>query len=163
MSYCMYLRKSRKDLELERLQPGSTLARHESILCSLAKSLTISVQSIYREVGSGDTIQDRPVMQQLLTEVEKGLWEGVLVMEIERLARAFTFVQRNTHCLSGDLIHLKDKPGHDNVLKNGRVIVRINTGYSHAFFLAEPRRHLRRFRVPSVGIVKECNAVVSVD
>ena len=87
MSYCMYLRKSRKDLELERLQPGSTLARHESILCSLAKSLTISVQSIYREVGSGDTIQDRPVMQQLLTEVEKGLWEGVLVMEIERLAR----------------------------------------------------------------------------
>ena len=26
-------------------------------------------------------------MQQLLTEVEKGLWEGVLVMEIERLAR----------------------------------------------------------------------------
>ena len=87
LSYCMYLRKSRKDLELERLQPGSTLARHESILCSLAKSLTISVQSIYREVGSGDTIQDRPVMQQLLTEVEKGLWEGVLVMEIERLAR----------------------------------------------------------------------------
>ena len=83
----MYLRKSRKDLELERLQPGSTLARPESILCSLAKSLTISVQSIYREVGSGDTIQDRPVMQQLLTEVEKGLWEGVLVMEIERLAR----------------------------------------------------------------------------
>lgn len=87
MSYCMYLRKSRKDLELERLHPGSTLLRHESILTALAASMSLPVPTIYREVGSGDTISGRPVMQRLLSEVEKGMWEGVLVMEIERLAR----------------------------------------------------------------------------
>lgn len=87
MSYCMYLRKSRKDLELEHLHPGSTLLRHESILTALAKSMSLPITTIYREVGSGDTISGRPVMRQLLSEVEQGMWEGVLVMEIERLAR----------------------------------------------------------------------------
>ena len=87
MSYCMYLRKSRKDLEMERLHPGSTLLRHESVLRSLADSMSLPVLKIYREVGSGDTISGRPVMKQLLSEVEQGKWEGVLVMEIERLAR----------------------------------------------------------------------------
>lgn len=83
----MYLRKSRKDLEMERLHPGSTLLRHESVLRSLADSMSLPVLKIYREVGSGDTISGRPVMKQLLSEVEQGKWEGVLVMEIERLAR----------------------------------------------------------------------------
>ena len=87
MSYCMYLRKSRKDLEMERLHPGGTLLRHESILKALADSMSISIQTIYREVGSGDTISGRPMMKRLLSEVEQGLWEGVFVMEIERLAR----------------------------------------------------------------------------
>ena len=87
LSYCMYLRKSRKDLEMERLHPGSTLLRHESVLRSLADSMSLPVLKIYREVGSGDTISGRPVMKQLLSEVEQGKWEGVLVMEIERLAR----------------------------------------------------------------------------
>ena len=35
----------------------------------------------------------RPVMQKLLREVESGLWEGVLVVEVERLARGDTVDQ----------------------------------------------------------------------
>ncbi|MGN0518343.1 MAG: recombinase family protein, partial [Acutalibacteraceae bacterium] len=40
-----------------------------------------------------ETIAARPIMQQLLSEVEQGMWDGVLVMEVERLARGDTIDQ----------------------------------------------------------------------
>lgn len=89
-NYCAYLRKSRKDLEAEARGEGETLARHEHILLDLAHRLNISLEEIYKEVVSGETIAARPVMQRLLREVEKGVWTGVLVVEIERLARGDT-------------------------------------------------------------------------
>lgn len=89
-NYCAYLRKSRKDLEAEARGEGETLARHEHILLDLAHRLNISLEAIYKEVVSGETIAARPVMQQLLREVEEGVWTGVLVVEIERLARGDT-------------------------------------------------------------------------
>ena len=48
-----------------------------------------SSEAIYREIVSGETIASRPVMQQVLSEVEQGLWSGAFVMEIERLARGY--------------------------------------------------------------------------
>lgn len=92
-SYCIYLRKSRADREAEQHGEGETLARHEKILLNLAKRLHITIGAIYREVVSGETISARPVMQQLLKEVEQGLWDGVLVVEVERLARGDTIDQ----------------------------------------------------------------------
>lgn len=88
--YLIYLRKSRKDVEAERAGAGETLARHEIELLSLAKKLNLSIGDIYREIVSGETISARPEMQRLLSEVETGMWAGVLVMEIERLARGDT-------------------------------------------------------------------------
>ena len=93
MQYCIYLRKSRKDEEAERRGEGETLARHEKALLALAKSQQLSITKIYREIVSGDTIAARPVMQKLLEEVGNGVWDGVLVMEIERLARGNTMDQ----------------------------------------------------------------------
>lgn len=93
MSYCIYLRKSRKDLEAEQHGEGETLARHERALLALAKKNNLIISNIYREVVSGETIAARPVMQQLLREVEQNLWDGVLVMEVERLARGDTIDQ----------------------------------------------------------------------
>jgi site-specific DNA recombinase len=93
MPYCEYLRKSRADIEAEVRGEGETLARHEHALLELAKRQKLNVTAIYREVVSGETIASRPVMQQLLNEVEQGLWEGVLVMEVERLARGDTVDQ----------------------------------------------------------------------
>lgn len=93
MSYCLYLRKSRTDVEAESHGEGETLARHEKALLELAKRLHLSVTEIYREIVSGETIAARPVMQRLLQEVEQGCWEGVLVMEVERLARGDTIDQ----------------------------------------------------------------------
>ena len=91
--YCIYLRKSRADAEAEARGEGETLARHEKALLELSKRLRLNVTEIYREVVSGETIAARPVMQRLLSEVEQGVWEGVLVMEVERLARGDTIDQ----------------------------------------------------------------------
>lgn len=93
MPYCMYLRKSRADMEAETHGEGETLARHEKILSALAEKLNLNVLQIYREIVSGETISARPVMQRLLKEVAQGIWDGVLVMEIERLARGDTIDQ----------------------------------------------------------------------
>ena len=93
MKYAMYLRKSRADLEAEAHGEGETLARHKTALLALAKRLNITVSEIYQEIVSGETIAARPVMQQLLQEVSEGKWTGVIVMEVERLARGDTMDQ----------------------------------------------------------------------
>ncbi len=90
---CIYLRKSRADREAEARGEGETLARHERILLDLAKRRGCHIGAIYKEVVSGETISARPVMQQLLHEVESGMWDGVLVVEVERLARGDTIDQ----------------------------------------------------------------------
>ncbi|MGM9679889.1 MAG: recombinase family protein [Eubacteriales bacterium] len=93
MPYCLYLRKSRADAEAEAHGEGETLARHERILLELARSRHLEIGQIHREIVSGETIAARPVMQQLLSEVEQEMWEGVLVVEVERLARGDTIDQ----------------------------------------------------------------------
>lgn len=91
--YAIYLRKSRADAEAELRGEGETLARHEKALLELANRQDLNISQIYREVVSGETIASRPVMQQLLGEVESGIWDGILVMEVERLARGDTMDQ----------------------------------------------------------------------
>ena len=93
MPFCIYLRKSRADAEAEARGEGETLARHERTLLDLARRQNLNITEIYREIVSGETIAARPVMQRLLSEVEDGLWDGVLVMEVERLARGDTIDQ----------------------------------------------------------------------
>lgn len=93
MAECMYLRKSRADAEAEARGEGETLARHEAQLMRLAKNLHLNVTKIYKEIVSGESIEARPVMQHLLKEVEMGIWNGVLVVEVERLARGNTLDQ----------------------------------------------------------------------
>ena len=89
--YLIYLRKSRKDRELE-LQTGNydTLQRHRNDLMVLAKERGYLIAHVYEEVVSGDTIAERPEMQKLLAAVETGEYAGVLVMEVPRLARGNT-------------------------------------------------------------------------
>ena len=114
MPYCLYLRKSRADAEAEAQGAGETLRRHETTLLALAKRLDLTITAVYKELVSGETIASRPVMQQLLDEVEHGLWQGVLVMEITRLARGETidqgivaqaFKYSNTQIITPDKIY----------------------------------------------------------
>lgn len=90
--FAIYLRKSRKDLELKEYD---VLERHRRILLDFAsiRNIKINKEDIYEEVVSGETIQDRPVIQELLKKIEAGYYKAVLVMEIERLARGNTIDQ----------------------------------------------------------------------
>ena len=92
-TYCIYLRKSRADAEAEARGEGETLARHEHTLLELAKRQRLTIAHIYREIVSGDSIAARPQMQQMLQDITDGKYTGVLVMEIERLARGDTIDQ----------------------------------------------------------------------
>ena len=92
-SYAIYLRKSRADAEAEARGEGETLARHEKMLLDLAEKMGIKIGKIYREIVSGETIEARPEIQKLLSDVKKGMWKGVLVVEVERLARGETMDQ----------------------------------------------------------------------
>ena len=91
--YAIYLRKSRADIEAEAKGEGETLARHEHILLELASKKGLSIGKIYKEIVSGETIESRPEMQKLLLDVRQGKWKGVLVVEVERLARGETMDQ----------------------------------------------------------------------
>ena len=93
MPYCIYLRKSRADVEAESRGEGETLARHQRTLIDLAARMGLDISHIYREIVSGDSIAARPQMQQLLSDLRHGKWTGVLCMEVERLARGDTIDQ----------------------------------------------------------------------
>ena len=92
-NYAIYLRKSRKDAEAESHGEGETLARHKRILLDYAEKNKLQITKIYEEIVSGESIAARPQMQQLLTDTEQGLYSGVLVIEVERLARGDTIDQ----------------------------------------------------------------------
>lgn len=92
-TYCAYLRKSRADRDAELRGEGETLARHKGILTDLSQRMGKPITKWYAEVVSGDTIAARPVVQELLADIEKGLWDGVFCVEVERLARGDTIDQ----------------------------------------------------------------------
>ena len=86
--YLMYLRKSRADGEDETVE--EVLAKHERMLQKLAVEKfghPIPGNSIYREVVSGETIEDRPEMKRVLSAIESPDVKGVLVVDPQRLSR----------------------------------------------------------------------------
>ena len=62
-------------------------------LIELSKKQNLNIVKIYKEIVSGDSIAARPQMQALLEDVTVGKYAGVLVVEIERLARGDTIDQ----------------------------------------------------------------------
>ena len=85
--YAMYLRKSRADAQAEMLGEGETLARHKKILTDLAAKLNIHVAKIYQEIVSGETIEARDEIQQLIKDCYAGMYKGIIVIEVTRLSR----------------------------------------------------------------------------
>lgn len=86
--YLMYLRKSRADGEHESVE--EVLAKHYRILQEHAAAKlgrAIPEELIYREVVSGETIQDRPEMKKLLDRIQTEEIKGVLVVDPQRLSR----------------------------------------------------------------------------
>lgn len=88
--YLGYLRKSRTDLFLEKAKKVDTLKEHRKYIINRIKQLGITIETWYEEVVSGDTINDRPEIKKLLQRVEQGQIDGVVVVDIDRLARGDT-------------------------------------------------------------------------
>lgn len=86
--YLLYLRKSRADNEYEAVE--ETLAKHERQLQDFAIRLLgnrIPERNIFREIVSGETIQDRPDIQKILSLIESPSVCGVFVIDPQRLSR----------------------------------------------------------------------------
>ncbi|MFS1513673.1 recombinase family protein [Chengkuizengella sp. SCS-71B] len=84
---CIYLRKSRADLDAEARGEGETLAKHKKALLQHAKLNKLNIVQIREEIVSGESLLHRPEMQELLREVESKKYNAVLVMDVDRLGR----------------------------------------------------------------------------
>ena len=86
--FLVYLRKSRSDDPL--LSVEEVLARHEAILdewCEKNLGAKVPEENKYREVVSGETIADRPKMQEILKKMESPKIKGIIIVEVQRLSR----------------------------------------------------------------------------
>lgn len=84
----LYLRKSRADNPSESVE--EVLAKHEKMLQEKAVAMfgrEIPAENIYREVVSGETIDDRPKMKEIMSVIENPDIKAVLVVEPQRLSR----------------------------------------------------------------------------
>lgn len=84
----MYLRKSRSDNQDESVE--EILAKHETMLQELAErefGERIPEECIFREIVSGETIDERPEMRKVMAAIENPAVETVLVVEPQRLSR----------------------------------------------------------------------------
>lgn len=160
----IYLRKSRKDMDYFKDESiEKTLQRHEKDLQDFIIGIfgkPIPEHNIYREVASGDTIENRPVMQEVLSVIENDDKKGVICIEIERLARgntidqgiiAQTFKYTGTKIVTPMKIYDLDNEDDLSYFEDGL--------YQSRKYLKYTKRILSRGRVRSV---KEGNYVGSV-
>ena len=84
----IYLRKSRQDDPNETVE--EVLSRHEMQLQDFAVrtwGAKIPESNIYREIVSGETIDDRPEIKKVIDRVQDSKIKAVLVIEPQRLTR----------------------------------------------------------------------------
>lgn len=85
MDTAIYLRKSRSE---EQQSADETLSKHKEILYTYAEKHDLTIVKEYKEsIVSGDNLYSRPEMQKLLEDVDNGLYDAVLCMDIDRLGR----------------------------------------------------------------------------
>lgn len=161
----IYLRKSRKDMDYFKDESiEKTLQRHEKELQDFIISIfgkPIPEHNIYREVASGDTIEDRPVIQEVLSIIEDDNKKGVICIEIERLARgntmdqgiiAQTFQYTNTKIVTPFKIYNLDNEDDLSYFEDGL--------YQARKYLKYTKRILNRGRVRSVKDGKYVGSVL---
>ena len=132
--WIMYLRKSRQDDPNETV--AEVLAKHEVQLQEYAlRELggRIAEENIYREVKSGESIDEREEIQKVLARIEDPRVKGVLVIEPQRLSRGdledcgrlintlrFTHTQVCTPMMTYDLESKMERKFFQDELLRGR-------------------------------------------
>lgn len=83
-----YSRKSRSDDPLMPVE--EVLANHEKILNEMAERHLggrVPPENKFREVVSGETIDDRPEVQKVLSLIESPKYKAIMIVEVQRLSR----------------------------------------------------------------------------
>ena len=88
---CIYLRKSRTDLEEEaraalKGEKYDTLERHRTDLLRFAKANGLIIVDIFEEVISGNTIEDRQKIKNVIANVRQNKYDAVLCIAYDRLS-----------------------------------------------------------------------------
>ena len=92
LKVCIYLRKSRTDIEEEvkaaaKGEKYDTLERHRTELLKFAKDNDLIIVDIFEEVISGNSIEKRNEIQNVLSNVEKNKYDAILCISYDRLTR----------------------------------------------------------------------------
>ena len=132
--WLIYLRKSRQDDPNETV--AEVLAKHEIQLQDHAMRELggrIPEENIYREVVSGESIDEREEIKKVLARIEDPMVKGVLVIEPQRLSRGdledcgrlinafrFTHTQICTPMMTYDLEHKMERKFFQDELLRGR-------------------------------------------
>lgn len=111
-TFAVYLRKSQADDPNEPIEV--TLAKHKERLLETMKKHNINEKQVtyFEEVVSGDTIAERPKIQELLRLVNNGQFRGVFVVALDRFSRGDSIDQgiiNNSFYFSNTLIITCDK------------------------------------------------------
>lgn len=85
MNAATYVRKSRYTEPTMTVE--EVISKHNKILNDYAAERGITIVERYEEVVSGEKIYTRPKMMELLSDVEEGRFDAVLVVDIDRLSR----------------------------------------------------------------------------
>ena len=94
METAIYVRVSTE----EQAQEGFSIRAQEQKLKEFAKIKDWSIFKIYMDEGiSGKNLTERPAMQEMIADIERGLVKNVLVFKIDRLTRS-----------TADLVYLID-------------------------------------------------------
>lgn len=133
-TWIIYLRKSRQDDPRETVE--EVLEKHETMLQEYAQrelGSRIPEENIYREVVSGESIDDRVEIKKVLNRLEDPAVKGVLVVEPQRLSRGdledcgrlinsfrFTHTQVVTPYMTYDLENKMERKFFQDELLRGR-------------------------------------------
>jgi site-specific DNA recombinase len=79
----IYLRKSRDEENLGK----EILIKHKTRLLEFIKPYNWNVVEIYEEIGSSDTIEYRPEFKRLLSDIDKGIYDAVVAVGLDRITR----------------------------------------------------------------------------
>ena len=132
--WLMYLRKSRQDDPHETIE--EVLAKHETQLQEYAQrelGYSIPEENIYREVVSGESIEEREEIKKVLSRIESPDVVGVIVIEPQRLSRGdledcgrlindlrYTHTKVRTLMMTYDLDQKMDRKFFQDELLRGR-------------------------------------------
>lgn len=132
--WIIYLRKSRQDDPHETVE--EVLAKHETMLQEYAERELggrIPEDNIYREIVSGESIDDRVEIKKVLARMEDPAVKGVVVVEPQRLSRGdledcgrlinslrFTKTQVATPYMTYDLENKMERKFFQDELLRGR-------------------------------------------